>query len=122
MKWLVKTIRGELRALEHARRRFVGKPTERRLHDVRTAGRRFRSFLEDIAELAPAERLSRRVKRAARVTDAARDATVIRRLLESCADSGELALAQPLLEELRHREKLATRHARKQLARLRFAP
>jgi len=122
MKWLSKTISGERRALERARRRFVEKPTEERLHDVRTAGRRFRSLLEDVASLEPAEQLLRRVKRAAIATDAARDASILRRLLESSVDSVETEIASPLLRELLKREKLATRRASQKLRQMRFAP
>lgn len=122
MKWLTKTIGGERRALERARKRFVEKPTEKRLHVVRTTGRRFRSLLEDVAALVPHDDLRRRVKRAAAATDAARDATIIRRLLESGVDAGETQNAAPLLQELRKQEKLATQHACKRLRRMRFAP
>ncbi|HZV77813.1 MAG TPA: CHAD domain-containing protein [Candidatus Babeliales bacterium] len=122
MKWLVKTIRKERRDLERARRRFISKPTEARLHDVRTTGRRFRSLLEDVAELAPVERLRRRVKRAAAATDAARDATIILRLLEYSLDESEAEIAAPLLMRLREHERDATRRARKELRRMRFAP
>ena len=121
MTWLAKTIRSERRALERARRRFIAKPSEKRLHEVRTTGRRFRSLLEDVAELAPSARLLRRVKRAAAATDAARDATIILRLLQTSVDPSELLVATPLLGELRRREALATRRARKQLRRMRFA-
>jgi hypothetical protein len=107
--------------LERARRRFVRKPNEKHLHDVRTTGRRFRSLLEDAAALAPSQRLRRRVKDAAAATDAARDATIILRLLESTVDSGEAPIAHALLEQLRKQEKLATRHARRELRRMRFA-
>lgn len=122
MKWLEKTITGERRALERARRRFIDKPNEKRLHDVRTAGRRFRSLLEDVASITRSEQLRRRVKRAAAETDAARDATIIRRLLESSVDAGEAEPVRPLLEELRKREKLATQRACSKLRRMRFAP
>jgi hypothetical protein len=122
VKWLDKTILSERRALERARRRFVDKPTEKRLHEVRTTGRRFRSLLEDVASIAKAERLRRRVKRAAAATDAARDATIILRLLESSVDAGEAAHAQSLLEQLREQERQATRQACKELRRMRFAP
>ncbi len=122
MKWLTKTIRSERRALERARRRFVRKPNENRLHDVRTTGRRFRSLLEDVAAITRSERLRRRVKRAAAATDAARDATIILRLLESSVDAGEVETAQPLLERLREQERLATRRACKELRRMRFDP
>ncbi|MBV8531182.1 MAG: hypothetical protein JO104_07680 [Candidatus Eremiobacteraeota bacterium] len=121
MTWLAKTIRSERRALERARRRFIAKPSEKRLHEVRTTGRRFRSLLEDVAELAPSARLLRRVKRAAAATDAARDATIILRLLQTSVDPSELLVATPLLRELRRHEALATRRARKQLRRMRFA-
>jgi CHAD domain len=122
MKWLVRIIRNERRALERARRRFIRKPNEKHLHDVRTTGRRFRSLLEDVAELAPSKRLLRRVKRAAAATDAARDATIILRLVESSVDPSELPHAQLLLDELRKREKNATLRARKELRHMRFAP
>lgn len=122
MKWLKRTIRREQRALERARRRFVGNPSEKRLHDVRTTGRRFRSLLEDVAGVAESKRLRRRVKRAAVATDAARDATIILRLLESSVDRTETELAVPLLERLRVQERLATRQACRELRRMRFAP
>lgn len=122
MKWLKTTIRREQRALERARRRFVRKPTEKRLHDVRTSGRRFRSLLEDVAALAPHRSLLRRVKRAAAATDAARDATIIRTLLERSVDVAEGESARELLDELRRREELATREARKRLRRADFSP
>lgn len=121
MKWLSKTIRSERRALERARRRFVCKPSEERLHDVRTAGRRLRSLLEDVASLLPSGRLRRRVKHAAAATDAARDATIILRLLETRVDPAEAEVARPLLARLHERENLATRRARRELRRMRFA-
>lgn len=122
MKWLTKAITRERRALERARERFVEKPDEKRLHVVRTTGRRFRSLLEDVAGLEPHEELRRRVKRAAGATDAARDATIILRLLESSLDPGEAQAATPLLEELRKQEKLATRRACQKLRHMRFTP
>lgn len=120
MKWLVKTIAKERRSLERARRRFVRKPNEKRLHDVRTTGRRFRSLLEDAADLAPHERLRLRVKRAAAATDAAREATIILRLLEGSLEPAETAIAAPLLDALRERERTAMKCTRRRLARLRF--
>jgi hypothetical protein len=122
MKWLDKAIRNERRALERARRRFVSKPSEKRLHDVRTTGRRFRSLLEDIADITRQERLRRRVKRAASATDAARDVTILRRLLESSLDPSEADFARPLFEHLYQAERLATRRARRELRRMRFVP
>jgi CHAD domain-containing protein len=122
MKWLTKTIRAERRGLERARRRFVSKPNEKHLHDVRTSGRRFRSLLEDVAALAPVERLRRRVKKAAAATDAARDAAIILRLLEGSVHAEEVEIARPLLEELRAREIAATARACRALRRMRFDP
>jgi CHAD domain len=122
LKWLAKTIRGERRALERARRRFVRKPSEKRLHGVRTTGRRLRSLLEDVSDLAPHRELLRQVKRAAAATDAARDATIILRLLESNVTSSERELAQPLLDRLREKERAATRDACRRLRRARFDP
>lgn len=121
VKWLDRTIAKERRALEGARRRFISKPTEKRLHAVRTAGRRFRSLLEDVAELAPSAKLLARVKRAAAQTDAARDATIILQLLESSVDPGERQIAASLITELGARAEEATRLAHKRLRRMRFA-
>lgn len=120
IKWLEKTIRQERRALERARRRFVVEPSEKHLHEVRTNGRRFRSLLEDVADLDPHPQLLRRVKSAAAATDAARDATIIRQLLESSTDAGELDVARPLVDQLLEHERLATRLARKRLRRMSF--
>jgi CHAD domain len=122
VKWLAKTIRSERRALERARCRFIHKPSEKHLHDVRTTGRRFRSLLEDVSELKALERLRRRVKRAAAATDAARDATIILRLLEHSVDPAETEIAHPLLERLREQERQATRQARKELRHMHFTP
>lgn len=121
MSWLAKTIRNEARALERARFRFVNQPTEERLHRVRTTGRRLRSLLEDVADLAPHRRLLKRVKRAAETTDAARDATIVLRLLECSVAPAERDLAAPLLERLREAERSATRAARRRLRRTEFA-
>jgi hypothetical protein len=122
VKWLDKAIAGERRALERARYRFVSKPTEKRLHEVRTTGRRFRSLLEDVAAITNMKRLRTRVKRAAAATDAARDATILRRLLEETAQGAEAETARPLLERLREQEVRATREACKELRRMRFSP
>lgn len=122
MKWLTHTIDDERRALERARRRFVRKPTEKRLHDVRTAGRRFRSLIEDVADLVPASRLLRSVKKAAAATDAARDATILRELLESNVDATESELARPVLETLLSREHSATERACRRLRKAAFRP
>jgi hypothetical protein len=121
MKWLKRTIKAERRKLERARRRFVRKPTEGRLHDVRTTGRRFRSLLEDVRSRHPRPKLLRRVKRAAGATDAARDATVILALLESSVDDQERVLVKPLLDELTKQERKATKRARRRLKRQSFS-
>ena len=120
MKWLKKAVDNERHALERARRRFVRKPKEASLHDVRTTGRRFRSLLEDVETLLPSKRLHRRVKRAAAATDAARDATIILQLLETSVDAGERQSAHELLERLRDQEARATQRACAELGRICF--
>lgn len=62
------------------------------------------------------------MKRAAAATDAARDATIILRLLEATVDAAEAGLAEPLLERLREQGRMATREACSALRRMRFAP
>jgi CHAD domain-containing protein len=117
-RWISRTIRKECRALERARRRFVRKPTEECLHDVRTHGRRLRSLLEDVASIKPLPKLRKRVKRAAEITDTARNATVLRALLDASRHPDESASTEPLLEHLHEEERTATRSARKRLRHL----
>jgi CHAD domain-containing protein len=121
MKWLERTIEAERRKLERARRRFVRQPCEDRLHDVRTTGRRLRSLLEDVRACRPQPKLLRRVKRAAEFTDAARDAAVIAALLANSVGEGERAIVEPLLEELREKERTATQNACRSLRRVSFS-
>ncbi len=120
-RWILAKVRDERRALERARRRFVRRPSDEFLHDVRTTGRRLRSLLEDVRDLVARPRLLRRVKRAAEITDAARDAAVLLALLEATVDDAERVAARPLLDELARRQAGATKTARRRLRRMRFA-
>ena len=120
MKWLRKQMKMERRTLERARRRFLRKPSQERLHHVRTSSRRLRSLLEDTSELAAARSLVRAVKRTAKSTDAARDAAVIRALLERTVGPDEVHHAQSLLADLRLQERHAIREAVKRLRRLHY--
>ena len=121
MKWLVNTIDAERQRLERARRQFVDDPDEDRLHDLRTRGRRLQSLLEDVRELEHHPKLLRRIKRAAALTDAARDAAILLTLLERAVDETERVTAEPLLEQLRERVRIATSEARRLLRRVEFA-
>ncbi|MBV8333476.1 MAG: CHAD domain-containing protein [Candidatus Eremiobacteraeota bacterium] len=121
MKWLARTIDAERRRLERARRRFLKNPEEECLHDVRTTGRRLRSFLEDVRDLAGQKKLLRQVKRAAAFTDAARDAAVLLALLERTLDESEHVEARALLDQLRERKQRATTTACKRLRRTKFS-
>src|SRR5579862_5883235 len=118
MKWISKTVRSERKRLARAARRFLEQPTQEHLHDVRTTGRRLRSLLEDVSDLVCEPKLQRRVKRAAAITDAARDAAVIFALLNSSCDENVRANAARLLEELAKKERQATRDACRRLRRL----
>jgi CHAD domain-containing protein len=119
MTWAGDEIARETKVLTRARRRFLREPNSKHLHDVRTAGRRLRSLLEDVATLAPMKRLARFVKRAARSTDTARDAEVSSALLERSLDPAEREAAQPLQSALQKRARTATKSARKRLRRMR---
>jgi CHAD domain-containing protein len=121
MKWVGKTIDAERRRLERARRRFIDDPREECLHDLRTRSRRLRSFLEAVRELEHRPKLLRRIKRAAALTDAARDAAILLALLERTADETECVTAEPLLAQLRERERVATSEARRLLRKIEFA-
>lgn len=120
MKWLVKTIDAECRRLERARRRFIDDPNEECLHELRTKGRRLRSFLEAVRELERRPKLLRRLKRAAALTDAARDAAILLTLLENSLDETERVNAAPLLEQLRERQRIATSETRRLLRKVQF--
>lgn len=120
MRWVVKTIDAERRRLERARRRFIDEPDEERLHDLRTRGRRLRSFLEAVRELEHHPKLLRRLKRAAALTDAARDAAILLALLERSLDETERVNAAPLLEQLRERQSIATSETRRLLRKVEF--
>jgi CHAD domain-containing protein len=121
MKWIGKTIETERRRLERARRRFIDSPGEEHLHDLRTRARRLRSFLEAVRELQRHPELLRRLKRAAALTDAARDAAILFTLLDNAVDETERVTAEPLLEQLRERERVATSEARRLLRKIDFA-
>lgn len=121
MKWLRKRVAKERHALERARRRFVAKPNDKRLHAVRTKGRRFRSLLEDVECIAPQRKLLKRVKRAAEITDSARNATVLLALLEKSIEAGENDAATALLQTLRERQADALKCAHRRLRRASFA-
>lgn len=120
MKWVGKTIDAERRRLERARRRFIDEPDEERLHDLRTRARRLRSFLEAVGDVEERPKLLRRLKRAAALTDAARDAAILRTLLDNAVDETERVTAAPLLDQLRERERCATSEARKLLRKVDF--
>lgn len=120
MKWVVKTIDAERRRLERARRCFIDGPDEDRLHDLRTGSRRLRSFLEAVRGLEHRPKLLRRLKRAAALTDAARDAAILLSLLERTIDATERVTAEPLIEQLRERERVATNEARRLLRKVEF--
>jgi hypothetical protein len=120
MKWVAKAIDAERRRLERARRRFIDDPGEEQLHDVRTRGRRLRSFLEDVRDLEKHPKLLRRLKRTAALTDAARDAAMLFRLLDRTVDESERATATTLLAQLREHLLLATSEARRVLRRYEF--
>jgi CHAD domain-containing protein len=120
MKWIARTVDTERRRLERARKRFVAHPTPERLHDVRTTARRLRSLLEDVRTIYSGGKLRRRLKRAAAVTDGARDAAVLLALLDSRLDETERSAAGVLLDQLRAAEVSATVRVRRRLRTMRF--
>lgn len=80
-----------------------------------------RSFLEAVRGLEHHPKLLRRIKRAAELTDAARDAAILLALLERTIDETERVTAEPLLEQLRERARIATSQARRLLRKVEFA-
>ena len=106
-EWATALAERELKAFELARRSFCRKPSTRKLHEMRSAGRRLCSLYEDLAELLPPLD-SRRVRRVVKRAGEARDAAVLHRLLSAAVDDGEREIVEPLLQTLHERQRTGT--------------
>lgn len=113
--WAEELLGRDLTAFKEARKRFLRRPTGKRLHDVRTAARRMRSLFEDLSSTIGVTDL-KDLKRAINASGAARDADVLHGVLCCELDADERAFARDFLKDLRKRERRCTRktHARLQ--------
>jgi len=115
-EWAATLAEREVKAFSLARRSFCRKPSARRLHLVRSAGRRLCSLYEDFADILPPLHY-RRLRRLVRQAGEARDAAVLHRVLSAAVDDGERELIEPLLTALRERQRTGTRMMQRMLAR-----
>lgn len=99
-----------------AREQFCAKPSSERLHQLRTSARRLRSLYDDLGSLLPEIHL-KRLKRLIKRSGDGRDAAVLRTVLKDVLDESEHELATPLLRDLRERERVGLRDARRDVTR-----
>lgn len=115
-EWAAALAEREVKAFTLARRSFCRKASGRRLHVVRSAGRRLCSLYEDFGDLLPPFSY-RRLRRLVRQAGEARDAAVLYRVLTAAVDDGEREIVEPLLHELRERRRTGARAIQRMLDR-----
>ena len=109
----------ELAAFSRARRRYLDRPSTKRLHMLRTAARRLRSLYDDFRGVLHL-RSSKRLGKVIALTGEARDAAVLRKLLSSSLDAREMPAARSLMRELRRDERQGRKRVFRALLRLRL--
>ena len=107
-EWAATLAEREIKAFAVACRSFCRKPSARKLHGMRSAGRRLCSLYEDLADISPPMD-SRRVRRLVKRAGKARDAAVLHRVLTAAVDDGEREAIEPLLQSLREEKRTGTR-------------
>ncbi len=109
----------EVRVFMKARRRFLKRPSTKRLHELRTAARRLRSLFKDFRDILRPRRF-KRLRRLIDLTSDARDAAVLRETLRSALDTRERRDARTTLSELCARERACFSRVRRLLTGLRY--
>lgn len=117
-EWALALEKAELAAFGRARRRFLRRPSPKRLHVLRTAARRLRSLYEDLRGVLRCKR-RRRLRRLIALTGEPRDANVMRKLLMANSDVREAAGARHVARALRKRERAGLKRVFRALLRLR---
>lgn len=115
--WAAELLGRDVDAFKRARKRFLKRPTGKRLHAVRTAARRMRSLFEDLSSAIGVTDLHD-LRLAIHASGAARDAGVLRRILRCELDRDERAFARDFLKALRKRKRTCTKKTRKRLRRV----
>ena len=119
IEWAKTLGSAEVRAFMKARRRFLKRPSAKRLHELRTAARRLRSLFKDFRDVLRPQR-SKRLRRLIEATGEARDAAALRKTLREALDTRERGEARITIAGLRARERACFSHVRRLLARLRY--
>jgi CHAD domain-containing protein len=115
--WASTLVRADVRAFRRARKRFLSKPSKKRLHEVRTAARRLRSVCEDVRDVVHF-RHYKQLKRLIALMGEARDATVLRKTFCAALDARERQAAEPFLNDLRSREHKGYARVERELQRI----
>ena len=101
--WAQELLERDLEAFVAARRRFLRRPTGKRLHAVRTTSRRLRSLLEDFSTVIATPDLHE-LRRAIHASGTARDAALLEKIVHDALVHEERAYAQDYLHALRKRK------------------
>jgi CHAD domain-containing protein len=102
--WAHELLTRDLEAFDEARRRFLRRPTGKRLHAVRTSSRRVRSLLEDLSSVIGLHDLDD-LRRAIRASGTARDAAVLYKIVNAQLPNEERPFADDFLKDLRTRQR-----------------
>lgn len=112
--WALALAQREGGLFEAARSNYCRKATPKRLHELRTAGRRLRCLYGDLRGVLPRIH-ERRLHRLVERSGEARDATVLRAILKSALDESERAIIAPALKNLRDRERTGLHRMRRSM-------
>jgi hypothetical protein len=116
-EWALALEKTELAAFGRARRRFLRRPSPKRLHALRAAARRLRSLYEDLLDVLRFKQ-RRQLRRLIALTGEPRDAGVMRRLLIAQTDVREAAGARHVARALRKRQRAGLKRVYRALLRL----
>jgi CHAD domain-containing protein len=116
--WAQDLLARDVEAFEHARKRFLRRPTAKRLHAVRTSARRLRSLLEDVSDVIGLTDLDD-LHSAINASGRARDAAVLYEAVRQNLAEDERSFARAFLRDLRESERSFTKKTCKRLKRVR---
>ena len=119
IEWAQSMRGSEVRAFMRARRRFLKRPSSKRLRELRAAAGRLRSLFEDFRDVLP-WRKRNALRRLICLCGEARDAQALRSVLGDAIDSRERPGARTLARDLRTLERRCFRRVRRLLAPLRY--
>lgn len=112
--WAHELLAQDLKVFSEARKRFLRRPTGKRLHAVRTAARRMRSTFEDLSSVVNVVDLTD-LRRTIHASGDARDASVLAGITCAELDDDERTFARAFLNDLRKHERTCTKKTRRRL-------